>query len=162
MTRKELLRLMPANAEDIQAAARVLELGYPALRPIFRDMASCMRVAESPVADKFADFFGRLGRPALEIIGEGLGKENCWLRHRIFTRVLPTWPSDLIAALANILTMIATQPDAYDNDLRCVLLLAKNHLVDKRWLSDWIGFKKERMAERDKLIRQIAAELDRT
>jgi hypothetical protein len=153
---------MPADAEDIQAAKHIVELGFPTISPVFRDMISCMRVAESPVADTFADFFGRLGGPAVEAIGTGLGRENCWLRHRIFTRVLPLWPSDLIAALGNSLTMIATQPDAYDNDLHCMALLAKNHLADKNWLSEWIAFKKERMAERDKLIQQVEAELNRS
>jgi hypothetical protein len=151
---------MPVNAEDIEAATRIVELGYPTISPIFRDMVQYMRVAESPVADMFADFFGRLGGPAQQVIGVGLGKENCWLRHRIFTRVLPLWPSDSVTALANILTMIATQPDAYDNDLRCVVLLAKNHLADKHWLSDWVAFKKERIAERNKLIQQVEAELN--
>jgi hypothetical protein len=162
MTRKEILRLMPANAEDIEGAIRIVELGYPIIAPVFSDMVSCMRVAESPVADTFADFFGRLGSPALEAIGAGLGKENCWLRHRIFTRVLPLWPSDSVAALANILTMIAAQPDAYDNDLRCIVLLAKNHLADKHSFSDWVVFKKERMAERNKWIQQVEAELNRS
>lgn len=151
---------MPKNAEDIEAATRIVELGFPAISPVFRDMVACMRVAESPVADAFADFFGRLGAPALQAIAAGLGKENCSLRHRIFTRVLPLWPSDLIAALTNILTTVATQPDAYDNDLRCLVLLAKNRLADKQWISGWVAFKKERLAERNKLIQQLEAELN--
>ena len=83
MTRKELMRMMPANADDISAAERIIEIGHPEIAPVMRDMVIAMRVAKSPVADAFAAYFGRLGQPAVEVIGHGLLKENCWLRHRI-------------------------------------------------------------------------------
>lgn len=89
MTRKELMRMMPANADDMAAAERIIEMGYPEIVPVMRDMVNTMRVAESPVADVFAAYFGRLGQAAVQAIGQGLMKENCWLRLRIFTVVLP-------------------------------------------------------------------------
>jgi hypothetical protein len=155
MTRKELLRLMPANGEDMQAAKRILELGHPAIVPILRDLVDLMRVADSPMADAFAEFFGRLGRPGLQEIQKGLEKDNCWLRHRIFKLVLPAWPSDVVRELTSILTLIATHPDAYDNDLRSLALLKKYNLADAAWLSGWIEFKKERIADRNRLMRQL-------
>jgi len=54
MTRKELMRMMPANADDISAAERIIEIGHPEIAPVMRDMVIAMRVAKSPVADAFA------------------------------------------------------------------------------------------------------------
>jgi len=159
MTRKELMRLMPANGADVPAAILIVKLGHPSVIPVMRDMIRWMRVAECPVADEFAEFFGRLGASAVPVIAEGLMRENCWLRYRIFTRVLPAWPSDLVRELSTTLNMIVTQPDAYDNDIRSAALLIKHHLADLRWLTGWIAFKKDRIADRSQLLQQIESEM---
>ncbi|HSH93718.1 MAG TPA: hypothetical protein VK968_06205, partial [Roseimicrobium sp.] len=124
--------------------------------PIHRDMIQAMRVAESPVADMFADYFAGVGGVSSLAVVEGLNLENCWLRHRLFTRVLPSWPNLDLSTLRNTLTMVATQPDAYDNDVRCVCLLAERGLADLDWLAQWLDFKRERMVERDKLVNRAA------
>ncbi len=76
LSRKELIRMMPSNGDDLEGAGRIVELGYPAVKPIMRDMVGWMRVAESPVADTFAAFFGRLGEPAVPAIQAGLDGSN--------------------------------------------------------------------------------------
>ncbi len=152
MTRKELMRMMPANANDVAAAERIIEIGHPEITPVMRDMVNTMRVAKSPVADAFAAYFGRLGQAAVQAIGQGLTKENCWLRHRIFTVVLPQWPEEVVAQLRNLLTMVATHPDAYDNDLLCVQLLIQHRLADPAWLGQWLAFKRERWTVRNELL----------
>lgn len=152
MNRKELMSIMPKNAADLPAAMRIIELNYPTVGPVMRDMVQCMRVAESPVADAFAKFFGRLGAPAISVIATGLRKNNCWLRHRILTEIISQWPLDVVKQLSLDLTMLATQPDAYDNDLRCIALLAKFQLAETKWLQEWISFKKDRIADRNKLL----------
>lgn len=159
MTRKELMRIMPANADDIAAAERIIEIGYPEIAPVMRDMVNAMRVAKSPVADAFAEYFGRLGHVAAQEIGKGLMKDNCWLRHRIFAVVLPQWPKEAIAQLKDILTMVATHPDTFDNDLLCVQLLIEHHLADPDWLSQWLSFKRERWEVRNELLRKVEDEL---
>lgn len=159
MTRKELMRIMPANAEDITAAERIIALGYPEIAPVMRDMVSTMRVAKSPVADVFAAYFGRLGPAAVQTIGQGLMKENCWLRHRIFTVVLPQWPREVVAQLRDLLTMVATHPDAYDNDLLCVQLLIHHRLADLDWLGQWLTFKRDRWTVRNELLLTVEKEL---
>lgn len=156
MDRKELLRLMPRNASDLEGAKRILDKGYPAIAPVHRDMIQSMRVAESPVADAFAAYFAEVGGAAASEIGEALHKENCWLRHRFFSRVFPSWSDSELSGLRNILTMIATQPDAYDNDVRCVGLLAERRLADNDWLAQWLEFKRDRMKQRDALIQQVS------
>jgi len=150
---------MPENADDITAADRIIEIGYPEIAPVMRDMVGTMRVAKSPVADAFAAYFGRLGPAAVQAIGQGLMKENCWLRHRIFTVVLPQWSKDVVAQLRDHLTMVATHPDAYDNDLLCVQLLLHHRLADTAWLGQWIAFKRERWAVRNELLLAVENEL---
>ena len=159
MTRKELMRMLPATGDDLAAATRIVEMGYPAVGPVMRDMVRWMRVAESPVADAFAAFFGRLGEPAVAVIAEGLFRENACLRHRIFCQVLPEWPPEVIRQLTNTLTMVATQPDAYDNDIRSVALLIKHLLTDPEWLRGWVQFKEERLAVKNELLMQAKREL---
>ena len=160
MTRKELLLLMPKNAADVEGANRIIGLGYPVIEPVHRDMVYCMRVADSPVADAFAAYFAEVGESASPAIAEGLHRENCWLRNRLFTKVFPAWTDAALAGLRNILTMVATHPDAYDNDIRCVGLLAERGLADPAWLADWLEFKKDRMSERDQLIKIVSAKIE--
>lgn len=147
---------MPRNASDVEGAMRIVNLGYPAIEPVHRDMIQAMRVAESPVADVFADYFAKVGVSAASAVDGGLHRKNGWLRHRLFTRVLPLWPDSALSGLQGTLTMVATQPDAYDNDLRCVRLLAERRLADLDWLTQWLEFKQERLEERDHLIDQAS------
>ena len=159
MYRAELMSMMPATADDLPAAKRVVELGYPAVAPVMRDMVRWMRVAESPVADAFADFFASVGAPAAGVIAEGLRRDNCWLKHRILTVVLPAWPADAVQQLSCDLSIAATHPDAYDNDLHCVAILARHGLVDLKWLRGWVTFKKERWAVRNALLTEVEEQL---
>ncbi len=147
---------MPRNAADTEGAAKIIAMGYPMIEPIHRDMVLCMRVADSLVGNAFAAYFADTGGAAAPAISEGLQRENCWLRHRFFTIVLPAWSDHDLAGIANMLTMVATQPDAFNNDIRCVGLLAERGLADPSWLSDWIGFKRERMRERAQLIEKVS------
>lgn len=159
MTRKELMRLMPENAEDVAAASAVVSLGHPTVTPIMDEMVRWMRVSESPVADTFARFLEELGAPAVKVIADGLMRENCWLRHRVFCQILPKWPTELIGQLTMVLTMVATQPDAYDNDLRSILVLARHDLAEKKWLKEWADFKRDIMTKRSDLMLQVEQQL---
>ncbi len=156
MDRKELLRLMPRNAFDVEGARRIVDLGYPAIEPVHRDMIQAMRVAESPAADVFTDYFAEIGTPGAPAVAEGLHREDCWLRHRLFTRVLPAWPDAALSSLRDILTLVATQPDAYDNDVRCLELLARRDLAEVDWLAQWLQFKRARWEERNDLLNRAA------
>jgi hypothetical protein len=159
MTRKELMKIMPANGDDLEAAKRIVALGFPTVGPVMRDMVNWMRVAQSPVADTFAAFFAELAQPAVGVIGDGLMRENCWLRHRIFSQVLPKWPADVIRQLTTILTTVATQPDAYDSDLSCVDLLVEHRLADLEWVRQWLDFKRERWSVRNDLLKEAEERL---
>lgn len=159
MTRKELMRLMPATGDDLAGATRIIELGYPAVAPVMRDIVRWLGVAESRVADAFAAFLGRLGEAAAPALAEGLQRENCWLRHRVFCQILPVWPPEAVRQLTSMLSMVATQPDAYNNDIRSVLLLAEHRLVDMAWSKGWLEFNRERLDERNELLTRAEQKL---
>jgi hypothetical protein len=153
MNRRELLRLMPRDGQDLAGAERIAALGFPAIAPVLCDIVRWLRVSHSPVADAFADLLAGLGAPAAEAIAwRGLHPDNCWARHRILCRVLPHWPDEALRAITFMLTTTATQPDAYDNDLRAVELLAARGLVEPGWLAGWITFKQERLDARLALL----------
>lgn len=159
MTRKELMRMMPVTGDDLPAATRIVERGYPTVGPVMRDMVRWMRLAESPVAEAFGAFFGRLGEPAVPVIADGLSRGNCFCRHRVLCQVLPEWPPEVIRQLTNTLTMLATQPDAHDNDIRSVVILTEHRLADPEWLREWVQFKKERLSVRNELLIQAESQL---
>jgi len=48
--------------------------------------------------------------------------------------------------------MVATHPDAYDNDLRCVQILIRHRLADPAWIGQWLVFKRERWTVRNRLL----------
>lgn len=147
------MRRMPRDGQDRTGAERIVQLGWPAIAPVLPDLVRWLRVAESPVADTFAELLATLGEPAVQAVAwQGLRPENCWARHRILCVVLPRWPRQALEAIAWMLTTVATQPDAYDNDLRAVALLAEHRLVDPRWLAEWIEFKAERLGVRIDLL----------
>ncbi len=160
MTRKELLRLMPVDKEDVAAASQIVKIGFPTVTPVVKDMIRSMQVADSPVADVFASFFSKLGEQAVGAITEGLWQQNCVLRHTIIANVVSKWSLEAVRQIAGVLTMIATQPDDCNNDLCAILILLQHDLVDLQWVGGWVAFKKERWADRNDLLLRIEKALD--
>jgi hypothetical protein len=60
-----------------------------------------------------------------------------------------------------MLTTTATQPDAYDNDLRAVEILAARGLAEPEWLAGWLTFKQERLDARAALLVTARQAVDR-
>lgn len=160
MTRKELLRLMPRNSGDLEAAKRIVALGWPDIEPILSDIAHCLRFTESPVADTFADFLATIGEPAVQTVAFELQRPNIYGRHRILTSIIPRWSDVDISQMLYVLTTIATDPDAWDNDLRAIEVLAKRKMVEPQWLRAWWNFKSVRMNERSRLLSEVDATLN--
>ncbi len=160
MTRKELIRLLPRDGTDLDAAKEVIALGYPVIGPALPEIMRFLRLADSPVADAFTEFVAEIGEAAIPAMAKALGRENCWLRHRVFCKILPRWPDASLGKLRNVLTLIATQPDAYDNDVRCIELLALRGLADPQWLRDWLNFKRARWEERKVLLHRAEKAID--
>jgi hypothetical protein len=162
MNRRELMRLMPRNGNDVDGAEHILALGYPAIAPVLPDIVRWLRVAESPVADAFADLLADLGDPAIEAVAwHGLRPDNCWARHRILCRVLPRWSDSALQRITFMLSTTATQPDAYDNDLRAIEILADRGLADPKWLAGWLEFKQGRLDARVALLARAKHAVDR-
>ena len=55
-------------------------------------------------------------------------------------------------SLRKVLALIATQPDARDNDVRSIELLASSGLADLNWIQSWMEFKDERWQARRRLL----------
>lgn len=156
------MRLMPRDGQDIAGAKRIAALGFPAIAAVLSDIVRWLRVAESPVADAFADLLAGLGAPAVDAVAwRGLHPDNCWARHRILCRVLPRWPDEALRAITFMLTTTATQPDAHDNDLRAVEILAVRGLAEPEWLAGWLAFKQERLDARTTLLARARQAVDR-
>lgn len=161
LSRRELVRLMPRTGKDHDDAIRIVQLGYPRVEPVLPDMVRWLRVPDAPVSDVFADFLAQLGDPAADVVAwRGLHPENVWARHRILCDVLPRWPLSALRRVAFMLTTTATQPDAYDNDLVAVELLAKHGLAELDWLADWVTFKDEMHAKRTARLRHARQAVD--
>lgn len=161
MDRNELLHLMPVNGQDVEGARRIIELGFPTVGPILRDLMKLMRIFDSPVADLLAHFFARLGEPAAEVIGEGLLSKQILLKQRILLTVLPEWPAEAIALVRQELATVAAHQDLCDNDLRSMVLLASHRLVDRKWLNEFLRTKRRFMSERRLLLHEVESFLDR-
>jgi len=155
MTRKELVPILPKNAHDVAGAEKIIALGYPTIAPVMRDLLNLMRVYDSPAADLVAGYFGTLGKFIANDIAKVLSKENCWIRHRILTITIPSWPAIEIEQLKICLCCMATQPDAYDNDILALSIIRKFNLAEDKWIQQWIDFKRDLLSTRDKNLKQL-------
>jgi hypothetical protein len=120
-----------------------------------RDLFILMRVYDSPAADLIAEYFGTLGKAITDDVSKAISRDNCWIRHRIISTIIPAWSADDIRTLKGELCCVATQPDAYDNDIHALLLIRKYSMADEKWISQWTSFKRKRLASREKLLHEL-------
>ena len=158
MKRKELIALMPKNQDDAEAARALVQLGYPTVEPILRDMLLWLRVAKSPVADIFAKFFAELDPPPIELLAKQIGTSSETLRNGILN-ILQAWPREAVQQLNLQLTMLATHPDILNNDIECFRLILKHELADKDWVRQWLGFRKDQAVERVRLFEELEKQI---
>lgn len=174
MDRKQLLKLMPADKNDAEAAEKLVSLGYAELKPVIRDMLLFLRVHDSPVSDVFCNFFARTGEfplPDVKSNSEPLVLEinNILARHEtqeglrrtILVDILPFWTVENLVHTSHLLSMIATWPDCLNSDLHAARLLIRHRFADRQWIAGWLEFKKNRLDERAALIEELKTELSR-
>ncbi len=158
---KQLRRLMPKNARDAAAARELVALGADELEAVVPEMLRHLKHHDSPVSAEFRDFFAAHGERYVEDILTALSRATMpEVKHAILTAVLPSWSRDSIAKCAGVLSMLATNPDAWNNDLLSIQLLARHRLADAEWLRQWIDFKIDRLDERAQLARRVAAGIE--
>ncbi len=148
MKRRDLLELMPKNKSDAESASAMVELGYPTVAPVLRDMLLWLRVHDSSVADVFTKFFAKLTPRPVELIAKHIGTRSGTLRNRILVDILSEWPTDAVVPLSLKLTTLATHADLWNNDLECFRLILRHGLAEKTWVKQWLGFRKEQALER--------------
>ena len=116
---------------------------------------------ESPVSVEFCAFFSEHGERYAEHILAALSRATMpEVKHAILAKVFPAWSRDSIAQFSGVLSMIATNPDAWNNDLLSLQLLARHRLADAKWLRQWVNFKNERLNERAQLAKRVAGEIE--
>ncbi|OGV49556.1 MAG: hypothetical protein A2017_16360 [Lentisphaerae bacterium GWF2_44_16] len=174
--------MIPRDRDDVTAANELLELGFPEIAPILREMLYCLRVSKSPVADIFCNFFAILGSSdkskltipvqqgrrrladcsVVDAIASALSCHNTQesIRNRIVTDILPYWTKENIVPLTSNLSMIATWPDCLNSDLLSLKLLLRHNLVDMNWIRQWLQFKIDHLKKRGELIAEIQSELE--
>lgn len=155
MKRKELLEQMPKDKNDAGAARAISQLGYPTVAPVLRDMLIWLRVCNCPVADIFAEFFAQLSPQPVELIAKHIGTRSETLRNRILVDILQAWPHEAIQQLSINLTTLATHPDISNNDLECFKLILKHDLAEKKWVRQWLDFRKGQAADRVRLFKEL-------
>ena len=159
MDARQLRLLMPKNAQDAEAARNLVSLGPEVLAPVVPDMVRGLKDHKSPVADIYCDFFAAHGERFANVFGDFLGRSTMPdLKNVIVTRVMVHWSRDGVAALAGALTMLLTTSDFYDTDLVSIRLLHTHDLADPKWLSDWLEFKRNRLARLLHEADQIASQ----
>jgi len=160
MDAKQLRHLMPKNAQDLAAAKELVALGPDELAPVVPEMLRHLKHHKSPVSAEFCAFFAVHGERYIEHVVAVLSRATMpEVKHAILASVLPSWPRDGVAKCAGVLTMLATNADAHNNDLLSIHLLARHQLADAKWLRQWIEFKLARLSERTQLTQQVAAEI---
>jgi hypothetical protein len=159
MKRKELLENMPKNKSDSTAASAIVKLGYPTVAPVMRDMLLWLRVYNSQVADIFAKFFAEITPQPVELIAKHIGTRSETLRNRILVDVLQSWPHEAIQPLSISLTTLATHPDISNNDLECFKLILKHKLAEKKWIRQWLDFRKGQATERVNLFKKLEKQI---
>jgi hypothetical protein len=160
MDAKHLRHVMPKNAQDLAAAKELVALGPDELAPVVPEMLRHLKHHESPVSAEFCAFFAAHGERYAERVVAVLSRATMpEVKHAILASVLPSWSRDGVAGCAGVLLMLATNPDAHNNDLLSIQLLARHRLADAKWLRQWIEFKLARLGERTQLAQQVADEI---
>ena len=155
MKRNDLIELMPKDKGDIEAARTMVELGYPTVSPVLRDMLLWLRVHDSPVADIFAKFLADITPRPVDLVAKHIGMSSGTLRNRILVDILREWPTDAIAPLTMNLTTLATHADLWNNDLECFRLILKHDLAEKAWVKQWLDGRKKQAADRVRLFEEL-------
>lgn len=135
MNAKQLRHVMPKNAQDLAAAKELVALSPDELAPVIPEMLRHLKHHNSPVSAEFCVFFALHGECYIDPVVAALSKATMpGVKHAILANILPSWSREGVAQCAGVLSMLATNPDAFNNDLLSIQLLAQHHLADANWL----------------------------
>jgi hypothetical protein len=151
---------MPKNAQDATAAKELVALDAAELAPVIPEMLRYLKHHDSPVSAEFRAFFAKHGERYVEEVAMALSRATMpEIKHALLSTILPAWSRASIAQFTGVLSMLATHPDAWNNDLLSIELLARHRLADANWLRQWVHFKLERLSERAQLAQRLASEI---
>ncbi len=144
---KELRQLLPKNAQDAEAASRLVCLEPTILEPVVPDMVRRLKDHNSPVVDIYCNFFANHGEQYIDVIHAFLASTSSpELKNIIVTRILIHWPRESIAILYPTLGMLMSQTDFHNTDLVIIELLHRHKIEDMKILIEWLKFKRNRLS----------------
>lgn len=161
-TPQELRRLMPLNAQDAETARQFVALGPDKLMPVLPDMLRRLKDHLSPVSAIYCAFFVQHPESFAAQIGTVLARnQDAVLKHVIVTGIVIHWPHDTLAKIAGTMQNLVTHTDFFNTDLILIRLLHTHCLAERQWLSDWLKFKRDRLARLSEEAEQLETLLAR-
>ena len=141
LRRKELLKRLPADKDDLAAVEALVTSGYRAVQPIAYDLLKWIRVDSWPVAKPICDFLVTAGPALAPEVSRVLGSRDDLWKAAVLRNIVRAWPPDEIRRLSPHLFMIATDGQSWGADLLALRLLAQHRIGDPEWIQGWLEFK---------------------
>src|SRR5687768_4611320 len=92
MNAKELRRLMPQSAKDVEGARQFVGLGPDNLTLVVPEMLRQLKDEASPLTQVYAEFFASEGEVFAEEVCKALSNSKLeYQRYILVSRVLPRW-----------------------------------------------------------------------
>jgi hypothetical protein len=141
LRRKELLKLLPVEKDDLPAVVALVKLGYPAVQPVAYDILKWIRVESWPVAKPICDFLAGIGPTLAPEVSKVLGSRDDMWKAAVLRNIVSDWPLEAVRQLSPQLFMIATDGQSWGADLLALRLLAQHRIGDSEWIQGWLEFK---------------------
>jgi hypothetical protein len=103
---------VPRDKFDLATAHRAVEAGWPAVRPVIRELVGWCLDGNWPVAKILGPFVGSLGAPAVDPVREVLNADDVPAAYFVMTGVVAEMPPSALAGLAGDLRRLAEAPTA--------------------------------------------------
>lgn len=104
--------LVPSHKQDLAAARRAVEVGWPAVEPVLAGLVSWCLDSNWPVAQILGPFLGRLGVRVAPVVREVLDGDDATAKHHVLVGIVAAFPPDEMIALRSSLTRLRDCPTA--------------------------------------------------
>jgi hypothetical protein len=102
--------LVPRHKTDLTTARRAVEAGWPAVRPVLRELVGWCLDGNWPVAKVLGPFIGSLGSAVADPVREVLQAEDAPAAYFVITGVVAEMPPSGVASVESDLRRLAQAP----------------------------------------------------
>jgi hypothetical protein len=114
MTEVELRALLPRHKCDCERAKAIIDLGYPAVAPVLRDLLAWLRDCNWPVSHSIASFLVAVGEPTVPLVREVFrGDDDIW-KYWCIERLIMGFPRKLAEQFRPDLQRFAFHPTSQE------------------------------------------------